>query len=474
MPLEITTRSGSTATFTGEQVDELRMGFRGPLITPQDDGYEQARTVENRYIDRRPGLIVRCSGTADVIDAVNLARDHDLLVAVRGGGHHVAGHSMADGGLVIDLSTMTAVRVDPDNRRVEVQGGATWGDVDRETQAFGLAVPGGVVSTTGVGGLTLGGGIGWLHRRWGLACDSLRAAELVTANGQLVRASAEDNPDLLWGLRGGGGNFGVVVNFTFDAYPLGPMVMVGATCYPAAEGATLMRAWRDWAVEVPDEVTTRAIFVTLPADPHLPPEVHDQEVLMAAALYAGDPDKGAEVVQPVRELGEPLADISGPYPYRMFQSGFDELLAGLRGYWKSTFLAELTDEVIDLIAERAMDRPHPLTAVHVPLLGGATGRVGASDTAFGDRSAPWMLSVDGAWDDPALDERAIAWVRQAIADAQRLPGVGGAYLNFSADAGDDTSVVEAQYGHNLERLAELKKAYDPDNLFRLNSNIRPA
>lgn len=472
--LEVRALSGKSATFSEEQLAELRMGFRGALITPQDEGYEQARAVENLHIDRRPGLIIRCSGTADVIDAVNLAREHDLLVSVRGGGHHVAGHGMCDGGLVIDLSRMNAVGVDADNRVVSAQGGATWGDVDREAQAFGLAVPGGVVSTTGVGGLTLGGGIGWLHRKWGLACDSLRSVDLVTADGRLVRASAEENPDLFWGLRGGGGNFGVAVNLTYDAYPLGPIVSVAAVFYPAAQGREIMRKWRDWAAETPEEVTTRALFWTLPADPHLPPPVHDQDVCIVAALYAGDPDEGARVLQPARELAQPLADISGPMPYRFFQAAFDPLVSGLRSYWKSTYLTELTDEAIDLIAQRAMSRPDPKVLVHVPIMGGATGRVGASETAFGDRSAAWMLSVDGNWTDPKNADSVITWVRELVADAQRLPGVGGTYLNFTGDEPTDASVLQAQFGGNLERLAGLKRKYDPDNLFRLNNNIRPA
>ena len=333
MPVEVSTLSGKAVTFSDQEVDEqVRMLFRGSIFTPVDDGYDEARAVKNLHIDRRPGMIIRCTGVADVIDAVNMARRRDLLIAVRGGGHHVAGHGTVDGGLVVDLSRMNGVWVDASRRLVHVQGGATWGDVDRETQAFGLVVPGGIVSTTGVGGLTLGGGIGWLHRKWGLACDNLRAVEIVTAQGELVRASIEENTDLFWALRGGGGNFGVAVNFTFEAQPLGPMVLAAPVFYRAAESPDILRAWRAWAADAPDAVTTRALFWTMPAAPGLPAAVHNQDVFIAAALYAGDPAEGVEVLEPLRKLAKPLADIGGEMPYRFFQAAFDPLVAGLRSY----------------------------------------------------------------------------------------------------------------------------------------------
>jgi FAD/FMN-containing dehydrogenase len=474
MPVEISTLSGKAVTFSDQEVaEQVRMLFRGSVFTPSDDGYDEARAVENLHIDRRPGMIIRCTGVADVIDAVNMARQRDLLIAVRGGGHHVAGHGTVEGGLVVDLSRMNGVWVDASRGLVHVQGGATWGDVDRETQAFGLAVPGGIVSTTGVGGLTLGGGIGWLHRKWGLACDNLRAVEIVTAQGDLVRASIEENEDLFWALRGGGGNFGVAVNLTFEARHLGPMVLAAPVFYRAGEAPDILRAWRDWAADAPDEVTTRAVFWTMPAAPGLPPAVHDQDVLIAAALYAGDPAEGVEVLAPMRRLAEPLADIGGEMPYRFFQAAFDPLLAGLRSYWKSTYLNELNDDAIDLIAERGMNRPHPKVIVHVPLMGGATSRVAATDTAFGDRSAAWMLSVDGNWTEPEEADGVISWTRDFIDAAGSLPGAGGAYLNFSGDARTDSAVVQSQFGANLERLKEVKRKYDPSNMFRVNNNIQP-
>lgn len=474
MSVEIKTLSGATVTLTDQQIDEeLRPTFRGAVLTPADDGYDAARAVENLHIDRRPGLIIQCSGTADVIDAVDLAGRHDLLVAVRAGGHHVAGHSVSEGGLVIDLRRMNGVWVDPEQRLVHVQGGAIWGDVDREAQAFGLAVPGGVVSTTGVAGLTLGGGIGWLHRKWGLSCDALKSAEVVTADGKRIVCSEDENADLFWGLRGGGGNFGIVVGFTFEAQPLGPIVMAAPVFYRASAAPEVMRKWRDFAARAPDEVTTRLMFWSMPAAPGLPPPVHDQEVVITAGMYAGDPEKGAEALQPLGELATPLADISGQMPYRFFQAAFDPLVTGLRSYWKSTYLNDLTDEAIDLIAERGMNRPDPKVLVHVPLMGGATSRVGAADTAFGDRSAPWMLSVDGNWTDPANADTVIEWTCDFVAEATKLAGAGGAYLNFSGDESTATGVVREQFGENLKRLTELKKKYDPRNQFRLNNNILP-
>src|SRR6266536_2645619 len=393
MALGLRTVSGETTELADEQLAELGMTFRGRLLAPQDDGYEQARVVQNGGVDRRPGLIVQCSGTADVIDAVNLARQQQLLTAVRSGGHSIAGYGVCDDGLMLDLSAMRGVWGDPSARAVRVQGGATWGDVDRETQAFGLAVPGGIVSTTGVAGLTLGGGIGWLHRAYGLACDNLRSVEIVTADGQLRRASETENPDLFWALRGGGGNFGVVTTFEFTAHPLGPVVPVAAVMYPVDHAGELFRAWRAWASSAPDEAMSRAVFWWMPEDPHLPPAVHNQQV----------------------------------------------------------------------------------SIVHVPMLGGAMSRVAATATAFGDRSAPFMFSVDGNWVDPADTAEHVAWVREVISQAEGFSVTGGTYLNFSGQ--EETAAAElvrAAYGENLQRLAEVKKRYDPDNLFRLNNNIAPA
>lgn len=477
MPYQLEALDGSTVTVNEDAAQEMAMKFHGPVLGPDDPGYEEARVVQNGMIDRRPGLIVRCSGPADVVDAVQFAAHRNLKTAVRGGGHSVAGHSTCDDGLMIDLSEMRGVWVDPVNRRVRVEGGATWGDVDRETQAFGLAVPGGIVSTTGVAGLTLGGGIGWLHRKYGLACDSLRSAEVVTPDGERVTASESENPDLFWGLRGGGGNFGVVTSFEFEAYPVGPMVMCGSPIYPQEQAGEVFPAWRDWSRGLPEEVTTRAIFTTLPAAEFLPPAVHDRDVLVLGAVHVGPMEEGEELIQPIRELGDPLADLSGQHPYRMWQAAFDPLFpkGELCSYWKSTYLGDLSEEVIDFILEIGQNCPTGRTMVHVPQMGGATARVEPGATAFGDRSAPYMLSVDGNWMDPDEEERVIEWVRWCIDRAEGLDATAGAYLNFSSDPAERSDeVVSAAFGENLRRLAMLKGKYDPDNLLRLNSNVAPA
>ena len=474
--LGLRTLSGETTELTDDQLASLRMTFRGRLLTPRDDGYDQARVVQNGLIDRHPGLIVECSGSADVIDAVNLARERQLLTAVRAGGHSIAGYGVCDGGLMIDLSVMRGVWVDPDTRTVRVQGGATWGDVDRETQAFGLAVPGGIVSTTDIAGLTLGGGIGWLHRAHGLACDNLRRVEIVTADGQLLRASEAENPDLFWAVRGGGGNFGVVTSFEFTAHPLGPVVPVAAVMYPMDDAGQLFRAWRAWASGAPEEAMSRVALWWMPEAPQLPPAVHNQHVFLVGAIYTGPAEKGQEVLQPLRELGTPLLDLGAEMPFRMFQAVFDVFFpkGQLASYWKSIYLNELTGDLIDLIVEHAMRRPSRLTLVHVPMLGGAMSRVDTAATAFGDRSALFMLSVDGNWVDPADNADNVAWVGEVISQVEKFSVAGGTYLNFSGpEQTAAAELVRVAYGENLQRLAEVKKNYDPDNLFRLNNNIAP-
>lgn len=475
MTIRVRTREGGSRTIPEDRLAELTTTFRGRILGPEDADYDEVRVVQNAMIDRRPGMVVECSGTADVIDALKLAREEDLLVAVRGGGHSVAGHCIADDCLLVDLSRMRGVWVDSERRIVRVQGGATWGDVDRETQAFGLAVPGGIVSTTGVGGLTLGGGIGWLHRKYGLACDSLRSAEVVTAEGEVVQASESRNPDLFWALKGGGGNFGVVTTFEFEAHRLGPIVMCAGPIYPIEEAGEIFPAWRDWASETPDEVTSRAIFWHLPAAPQLPPSVHDRQVLILGAVHSGPPEVGEEALRPIREFGTPLADLSAPMPYRLFQAAFDPLFprGQMGSYWKSVYLEELTDDVVNLILQRAADRPTPETIVHVPQMGGATSRVGSTETAFGDRSAAYMLSVDGNWWDPADADRVTRWVREFVEEVGALPEASGTYLNFSGDADGAPHLLDAAFGDNLEKLARVKRDYDPDNRFRLNDNILP-
>jgi len=472
----VTRLDGGTVPVDDDRLAELRATFRGRVITPGDEGYDEARAAHNALFDRRPGLVVQCTGTADVIDAVRLAAEDRLVLAVRGGGHSIAGHSTCEGGLLVDLSPMRGVLVDPVTRTVTAQGGATWADVDRETQAFGLAVPGGIISTTGVGGLTLGGGIGWLHRKHGLACDNLRAVQLVTADGGLVRASADEEPDLFWALRGGGGNFGVVTSFEFDAVAVGPMIFQAAPIYPMSDAAPVLRRWAAWTRTVPDEVTSRALFWSFPDVEALPEAIRGQACVILAALYAGAPDAGERALQPLREMGELLADLSGALPYREAQSNFDPFFAkgSARSYWKSLYLDDFGEDAIELVVRRAMSRPHPQTLIHIPLMGGATGRVDAGATAFGDRSAAYMLSVDGNWTDPTDDEKGIAWTRAMVDEALNLPSARGTFLSFSGDEVIDSDQRAAAFGANAGRLAAVKAVFDPGNLFRLNNNIPPS
>jgi hypothetical protein len=470
------TLRGGQATLSDEALDGLRAQLRGPVLASSDPGHPDVRAPFNAMHPGRPALTISCSGTADVIDAVTFARGHDLVMAVRGGGHSIAGLSATDGGLLLDLSPMRGVHVDTEQRLARVQGGAVWAEVDRETQAFGLATSGGVVSDTGVAGLTLGGGYGWLRRRHGLSCDNLVEADVVCADGQVRTASAESNPELYWALRGGGGNFGVVTSFTFRLHDLGPVVAFAATFYPVEDTAQVMRNWRAYVNDVPDEVTSVCVTVTFPADPHMPDAVHDRPCIIVGGLYAGDPNQGMVVLQPLRELGTPLFDMSQPMPFTAVQQGFDPLFPRnqLQAYWKSRYLNELTDDAIDFIAAKAQQRPAPLALVNTFHMGGAIAKVGPEDTAFAERSAPFMLSIDGMWTDPADNADNIAWVRQAFEESRQF-GTDGIYLNFTGLSEEAPSAgVDSAFGRNLRRLAQAKASYDPDNFFRVNNNIAPA
>jgi FAD/FMN-containing dehydrogenase len=382
-----------------------------------------------------------------------------------------------DGGLLLDLAEMNGVHVDAERRRAVVQGGALWGDIDHETQAFGLIAPGGVVSDTGVAGLTLGGGYGWVRRKYGLSVDSLVEAQVVCADGVVRRAAADEHPDLLWALRGGGGNFGVVTSFEFALQPLGPIVAFSATMYPIEEIDTVLRGFRDYVEQAPDEVTAVVVTITFPANPEMPEVIHDRAVAIVGGVYVGDAEEGLKVTAPLRELGTALFDMSGPTPFTHVQTGFDALFPRdkLRAYWKSQYLDELSDAAIDVIADRARNRPQPLTLVNTFHMGGAIARVDPEATAFSERSAPYMVSIDGMWDDPAHDADTIAWVRSTW-EAVKEFGNGGVYLNFTGLAGEEapTAGVDTAYGRNLERLRQIKATYDPDNFFRVNNNIQPA
>jgi FAD/FMN-containing dehydrogenase len=447
---------------------------RGAVLTPDAPGYDEARSIWNALIDRRPALIVQCSGAADVVDAVNFAREQELALSIKAGGHNVAGNAVNDGGIVIDLSQMRGVVVDPATRTVRVQGGATWGDCDRETQLFGLAVPGGVVSTTGVAGLTLHGGVGHLRRKYGLSIDSLLSVDIVTADGQFRRASVTENEDLFWAVRGAGSNFGVVTSFEFEAHPVGPMVMVGATFYPFADARTILPAWRDFMAAAPEELSSLAICWSIPPHEPFPPELHGTPIVAVAAAYCGPVEEGEQVVQPLRELAEPLVDASGPWPWLGLQSGFDAIFPkGELRYWKSRALAELSDEAIGDIIELAGRRPSQLTDIVIWHHGAAMSRVGETETAYGGRDAQFLVTAEANWTDPAQNDEAISWARE-VWDAMERHSTGGVYLNFPGLGEEKEALARAGYGVNYERLVALKAKYDPENLFRMNINIPPS
>jgi FAD/FMN-containing dehydrogenase len=444
-------------------VEAFRAMVRGAVFRPGDEGYDDARRIWNGMIDRRPRLIVWCTGVADVIDAVNFAREQGLLVAVRGGAHSAAGHATCDGGIVIDLTPMKGVRVDPVARTVRAQGGLTWGELDRETQAFGLATTGGTVSNTGLGGLTLGGGLGWLMGKHGFACDNLLSADLVTADGRFLTASPDEHPDLFWALRGGGGNFGVVTSFEYALHEVGPTVLGGVVVHPLARAGEVLRFYRDFSSNLPDEAEAYAAIQTTP----------DGDKVVAMLLgYTGPLDEGERVLAPARSFGEPLVDTVGPIPYVQRQTLIDDLgTYGLHRYWKSGFLRELSDEFIDLIVERAASMPSPQSVIGMFNVHGAASRVDPDATAFGLRALQWDFDIISQWTDPAEADRQVRWTREFWAEVEPF-AAGGVYVNHIA--ADEPDRVHAAFGPNYERLVAVKNAYDPNNLFRLNHNIRPS
>jgi FAD/FMN-containing dehydrogenase len=461
------------STLDEATIQAFRESLRGELLTPDAPGYHEARAVRNGLIDRHPALIVRCTGTADVVACITFAREQGLPVTVRGGAHNVAGNAVNDGGVVIDLSGMRGVFVDPSARTVRAQGGATWGDVDREAQLFGLAVPGGVVSTTGIGGLTIHGGYGHLRRKYGLSLDNILSIEIVTADGQVRTASATENDDLFWAVRGAGSNFGAITSFEFRAHPVGPTVYLSASLYPVANARAVFHAWRDFTASAPDEINSILLLWSVPDDEHFPPELRKVPVALVAAIYAGPVEAGEELTRPMREIATPLLDLSGPIPYTALQAAFDPFFPeGRHYYWKSTYVDDLSDEAIAMLIERGAARPSPQSAVTCWHLGGAMSRIANEDTSYGRREAPYLFAAEASWDDPALDKTAIAWSRDSLAAMQPFSR-GGAYLNFPGFGEEKEDMLRASYGANYDRLVDLKTTYDPGNLFRVNLNIPP-
>jgi hypothetical protein len=464
--------SHTIAPVLGEAtIQELRAAVKGQIVTPGDDDYAEASSVWNGAHDgHTPAIVVRCAGAADVITAVGFARSTGLTIAVRGGGHSVAGFSTCDDGMVIDLSEMNAVRVDPIAMRATVGGGAVWADVDHETQAHGLGTTGGLVSSTGVAGFTLGGGIGWTMRKFGLACDNLAAADVVTADGRLVHASESENADLLWGLRGGGGNFGIVTQFEFDLHPLGPMVYAGPIFYPAAAARDLLHAFREWAPNAPDEVTAIVNLTSAPPLPVIPEEWHGKKVAAFLATSAGAVDEGPGLVAAIRQVAEPIADLLGPMPYNVIQTLIDPLWPkGIEAYFKATNLARLDDDLIDRLCAAHLAAPGPQCEIHVHQMGGAIARVHDGATAFAERSMPFVLNAVTGWQESEAGPAHRDWARAVIGAASDA-STGRAYVNFLGDPDE----ARTSYGEDTyDRLVSLKNRYDLTNLFHLNQNIPP-
>jgi len=461
-----------TSAVTSSLVEALRSGMRGPVILPEDPAYDAARRVWNAMIDKRPGAIARCTGAADVMHAVRSAREAGVTLSVRGGGHNIAGNALCDGGLTIDLSEMRTVHIDPKTRRAHVSPGALLADLDHEAQAFGLATPVGINSTTGVAGLTLGGGFGWLTRRFGLTIDNLVAADLVTADGRWLRAAEDEHADLFWALRGGGGNFGVVTRFEFALHPVGPEVLSGLVVYPFHQALQVLAKYSESIPQMPDELSVWAVLRKAPPLPFLPPSTHGREVVIFAVIYSLESDNGMREIQAVREWGQPIGEHVGRAPYSVWQQAFDPLLtAGARNYWKSHNFTGLSDGVIQTIVDFGGRLPSDQCEIFVGQLGGAASRVAADATAYPHRDASLVMNVHARWDRASQDQDCIGWAR-AFFEAAKPYATGGVYSNFMT--ADEPERTGAAYGANYERLAAIKRRYDPDNFFRGNWNIRPA
>src|SRR5215831_11134022 len=454
-----------TSPVTGA-VSELAGRFSGQLLQPADAGYEEARKVHNGLVDRRPALIARCRGVGDIVDAVSLARKLNLEVAVRGGGHNVAGRATVDAGLMIDLAPMKGVHVDPSSRSVRAQGGVIWAELNRETQLHGLAVTGGVVSTTGIAGLTLGGGLGWLMGKHGLALDNLRSVEIVTAEGKVLRASKEKNSDLFWAVRGGGGNFGIATSFEYQLHPVGPTVTGGLIAFPFDRARDVLRFFRDRTASLPDEHTLFAGLIHAP-------DGSGTKLAVLVTCHSGPLADGEKAVQPLKTIGSPAMDAIGPMPYSQLNSMLDAAYPkGALNYWKSSFLAALSDDAIDTMIESFARCPTPMGQILLEHFHGAATRVAVSETAFPHRAEGYNLVVISQWMERANTDRCIAWAQQSYARMERF-FASGRYVNYLGDdeTGDPVAVA---YGPNYRRLQELKSKYDPNNFFHMNQNIRPS
>ena len=471
MAVNIRTSSGTSIMLPDDMVDQLRASLQGQLLSAGAPGYDEARTIWNAMIDRHPALIARCASTDDVTHAVRFARENTLLLSVRGGGHNIAGNAVCEDGLMLDLTPMKTIAVDRASRTARVAPGVTLGELDRATQEHGLAVPLGINSTTGVAGLTLGGGFGWLSRSRGLSIDNLRSVEVVNAAGERLQANERDHSDLFWGIRGGGGNFGVVTSFEFGLHEVGPQVLAGLIVHPLAAAKDVLRFYRDFLPGTPEELVCWFVLRKAPPLPFLSSEWHGREILALAVCYCGDIADGERIAKPLRSFGHPLADIIAPMPYTAWQTILDPLLTpGARNYWKSHDFLSLSDGLIDVLTDFAARIPDPQTEIAFVQLGGAVSRIPPTATAYTHRDAQFVINVHGRWQDPSKDEACIGWARQ-LYQASSPFATGGVYVNFLTQ--DEESRVGAAYGSNYERLVALKNRYDPTNLFRVNQNIRP-
>jgi FAD/FMN-containing dehydrogenase len=469
--VQISALSGRTIALSSDALTALRSRLQGSVLLPDEAGYDDARTIWNAMIDRRPGAVVRCRVANDVIAAVRLARDNGLLVAVRGGGHNIAGNAVCEGGLLIDLSPMRSVDVDSKARTARVEPGVTLGEFDKEAQAFGLATPLGINSTTGVAGLTLGGGFGWLSRRYGLTADNLSFADVVTADGEFLHANAAQNQELFWAIRGGGGNFGVVTLFGFKLHPVGPEVVSGLIVHPITRARELLAGYREVASAAPDELTIWLVLRKAPPLPFLSADVHGKEILVFAVCYCGASSEADGALAPLRALGKPLADVIGLQPYAAWQTAFDPLLTpGAFNYWKSHNFITLSDGMLDALVDYAGRLPTAECEIFIGQVGGAINRVPPDATAYPHRDSNFVMNVHTRWRERGDEQDSIRWARELFA-ATAPHATGGVYVNFMPQ--DETDRLAGAYGNNYQRLVAAKAKYDPGNLFRLNQNIRP-
>ena len=454
-----------------EAIENLKSKVKGRVVLQSDSSYDQVRQIWNAMIERHPALIVRCAEADDVPPAIAFARENGLEISIRGGGHNIAGNALCDNGLVIDFSTMTKVRVDAEKKRAYVQPGATLADLDEATQSHGLATPVGINSTTGIAGLTLGGGFGWLTRKYGLTVDNLVSVEAVTAQGKRIRASENENADLFWAIRGGGGNFAIVTQFEFKLHEVGPEILAGLIVFPFEQAKQVLTRYREFVETAPEELNVWALLRKAPPLPFLPAEVHGKEVVVLVTFYAGDAVQGGKLIEPLRRFGAPWGEHIGALPYTQWQKAFDPLLTpGARNYWKSHNFTELGDGALNSMIEFAGKMPSSQCEIFVGLVAGAANRVPPDAMAYRHRNAKFVLNVHGRWDKRTDDEQCIAWAR-AFFQASAPYASDGAYINFMTE--EESDRVASAYGANYDRLAQIKKQYDPDNLFHLNQNIKP-